>query len=201
MKLELLLLGVLGVNPATGYELKKFFDNHGRFLRSNTQMSQVYRALAKMTEEGWIRFEVDPRPGPQDAKTYHVTPEGMTVLLDWLTGPYLPSSKFTDPEFTARLAFSGFMTTQQVLDLIEVELSARRAQVARFADRDRTFAHTSGYPYDAALATAIGERLHQWGNEGVNRHIEHLEKFRRELIDGELPHQNQSSDQHIMRTP
>lgn len=50
MRLEYLLLGVLGVRPATGYELKKFFDDHGRFLRSNTQMSQVYRALAKMAD-------------------------------------------------------------------------------------------------------------------------------------------------------
>lgn len=190
MKLELLLLGVLGVQPATGYELKKFFDNHGRFLRSNTQMSQVYRALAKMAEDGWIRFELDPRPGPQDAKTYHVTPEGMTVLLDWLSGPYVPASKFTDPEFTARLAFSGFMTTHQVLDLIEVELSARRAQVARFANRDRTFTHTSGFPYDERLATVVGERLHQWGNEAINRHIEHLEDLRRKLIQGIAAQQN-----------
>ncbi|MUL48773.1 PadR family transcriptional regulator [Mycobacterium sp. CBMA293] len=186
MKLELLLLGILGVRPATGYELKKFFDNHGRFLRSNTQMSQVYRALARMSDDGWVRFEIDPRPGPQDAKTYHVTPEGMTVFLDWLTGPYQPPSKFTDPEFAARLSFAGFMTEQQVLELIEVELDARRDQVARFRDRDRTFTPASGFPFDHELATAIGDRLHQWGNEAVDRHIEHLELLREELLDSRL---------------
>ncbi|MFD9615362.1 PadR family transcriptional regulator, partial [Streptomyces sp. NPDC059083] len=114
MKLELLLLGVLGMVPATGYDLKKFFDTHGRFMRSNTQMSQVYRALSRLADEGLVTYEVQERPGPQDAKTYHLTAEGMTVFLDWLTGPYNPPTKFTDPEFLARMSFSGFMTREQL---------------------------------------------------------------------------------------
>jgi len=41
MKLEILLLGALLNRPSTGYELKKFFDTHGRFARSNTTMSPI----------------------------------------------------------------------------------------------------------------------------------------------------------------
>lgn len=186
MKLELLLLGVLGVQPATGYELKKFFDEHGRFMRSNTQMSQVYRALGRMTEQGWVRFEVSPRPGPQDAKTYLVTPEGMTVFLDWLTGPYQPPTKFTDPEFQARLMFSGFMNEEQLLRLVDVELTARREQVARFRNRDRRFTSSSGFTFNLELARSVAERLHGWGAEDIDRHIVRLDQLRTELIEGKL---------------
>ena len=45
MKLEYILLGVLLTRRSTGYDLKRYMDTHGRFLRPNTQMSQVYRVL------------------------------------------------------------------------------------------------------------------------------------------------------------
>ncbi|MUM29999.1 hypothetical protein FZI88_28775 [Mycobacterium sp. CBMA295] len=73
-----------------------------------------------------------------------------------------------------------------MLELIEVELGARRDQVARFRDRDRSFTPASGFPFDHELATAIGDQLHEWGNEAVDRHIELLEELREKLLDGRL---------------
>ncbi|MFJ9370613.1 PadR family transcriptional regulator [Nocardia sp. NPDC101769] len=186
MKLELLLLGILGIRPSTGYVLKKYFDEHGRFLRPNTQMSQVYRALAKMTEQGWVRYEVDPRPGPQDAKTYYVTPEGMTVFLDWLTSPYTPPPIPTGSEFHSRISFSGYLSEEQILKLVDVELAARHAQVARFRHRDRSLEHTSAFPFDHELATAIGNRLHEFGSTEMDRYIEWLERLRADLLNGRV---------------
>ena len=129
MKLEHILLGVLLQRPSTGYDLKKFLDTHGRFLRSNTQMSQVYRALTGMQEQGWVEHEVAHRPGAQDAKTYRVTAEGATVFLDWLTGPYTPPSRFEDPDLLVRLTFAGFMTVDQLLRLIDIELDTHLSYI------------------------------------------------------------------------
>jgi DNA-binding PadR family transcriptional regulator len=137
MKLEHILLGVLLEHPSTGYDIKKFLDTHGRFLRSNTQMSQVYRSLGSMENQGWVTHSVDPRPGAQDAKTYRVTDEGATVFLDWLTGPYHPASRFQDPELGARLAFAGFMSAEQLLRILDVEIQTRQDEIARYRNRDR----------------------------------------------------------------
>jgi PadR family transcriptional regulator AphA len=98
---------VLLQQPSTGYDLKKYLDTFGRFLRSNTQRSQVYRSLAKMEESGWVTHTVESRPGAQDAKIYRVTDEGATISLDWLKGPYHPPTRFQDPEFSVRLSFAG----------------------------------------------------------------------------------------------
>lgn len=190
VKLELLLLGILGVQPATGYDLKKFFDTHGRFMRPNTQMSQVYRALGRLSEQGLVTYEVHERPGPQDAKTYHVTAEGLTVFLDWLTGPYTPSTRYKDPEFEVRLSFAGFMSEEHLLRLLEVEIAARRDQVVRFRDRDRTIEPQSGFPFDLELENAITERLHLWGTTDIDLHIERLEVLRKDLLDGRLRSQD-----------
>lgn len=187
MKLEHLLLGLLGEMPRTGYEIKKFLDTHGRFLRSNTTMSQVYRSLTSMTERGWVAFAIDQRPGAQDAKIYRVTPEGMTVFRDWLEGPYSPPSRFQDPEFAARLGFAGYLTPEQLIALVEVELEARRDQVAKYRFRDRSIADGTPAEFDRVLAAAVGERLHQHGTQQIDLHIAQLEELRRELLDGTLP--------------
>ncbi|WP_435157695.1 hypothetical protein [Amycolatopsis sacchari] len=58
-----ILLGVLVQRPSTGYDLQKYLGTFGRFLRSNTQMSQVYRSLSKRESGGWVTHSVEPRPG------------------------------------------------------------------------------------------------------------------------------------------
>lgn len=183
MKLENLLLGVLLQRPSTGYDLKKYMDTHGRFLRSNTQMSQVYRALGGMEQAGWVSHEVAPRPGAQDAKTYRVTAEGATVFLDWLTGPYRPATRFEDPELTARLGFAGFMTTEQVIALLDVEIETRRAEIARYRFRDRSLPTDPTIAYDAALATDVGEFLHAKGAAAMDAHVAACVALREQLLD------------------
>lgn len=186
MKLEHLLLGLLGEKPSTGYEIQKFLNAHGRFIRSNTTMSQVYRSLATMTDRGWVTFTVDDRAGAQDAKIYRVTPEGMTVLLDWLTGPYTPPSRFQDPEFMARLSFAGYLNREQVVNLVEIELEARRDQVAKFRFRDRTMAIDPTSEFDRDFASAMGERLHEWGTRQIDAYIEELAQLREDLLDDRI---------------
>lgn len=187
MKLEHLLLGLLGEMPRTGYEIKKFLDTHGRFLRSNTTMSQVYRSLASMTERGWTAYAVDGRPGAQDAKIYRVTADGMTVFRDWLEGPYSPPSRFQDPEFGARLGFAGYLTPEKLIALVDIELDARRDQVAKYRFRDRSIADGTAAEFDRVLAASVGERLHLHGTQQIDLHITQLEELRRELLDGTLP--------------
>jgi len=187
MKLEHLLLGLISMRPLTGYDIKKYLDQHGRFLRSRTTMSQVYRSLSAMEERGWATHDVDHRPGAQDAKVYRSTPEGHTVLLDWLTGPYVPPSRFQDPEFAARLSFAGFMTRDQLLVLVETELNARVEQVATFRDRDRTVRLDPSLEIDAELQRAISVRLHHMGMEAVDLHIAQLRALHDDILDGRFP--------------
>jgi PadR family transcriptional regulator, regulatory protein AphA len=186
VKLENILLGVLLRYPSTGYDLKKYLDTAGRFHRSNTQMSQVYRTLGSMERVGWVVHEVLPRPGAQDAKRYRVTEEGATVFLDWLKGPYHSPSRLGDPEFTVRLSFAGFMSVEEVIALLDVEIRERREQVARYRFRDRFLPVEPDLPYDEELADAVGEWQHRRGAAAMDAHIADCEDLRRRLLDGDL---------------
>lgn len=183
MKLEHLLLGVLAMHPRTGYDLKKYMDTHGRFLRSNTQMSQVYRSLATMERNGWALHELEPRPGATDAKRYALTEEGATIFLDWLTGPYSPPSRHVDSELTARLSFAGFMTREDVLRLLETELDVRASEIARYRHRDRTLELTPVLPFDDALSELVSEWAHQTGAEAMDAHVGRVAELRQQLLD------------------
>ena len=182
MKLEYILLGVLLTRPSTGYDLKRYMDTHGRFQRPNTQMSQVYRVLAAMEARGWVWHTVEPRPGAQDAKTYKVTDEGVTVFMEWLTTPYSPTTVLSrDPGFFGRLAFSGFLHVEQVLELLDREISARQLQIKRFRDRDRTLPQEPQIAFDPELQELIAERTHERGSEAMDNHVAWCIALREEL--------------------
>lgn len=183
MKLEDILLGVLLQHPSTGYDLKKFLDTHGRFLRSHTQMSQVYRALGAMESSGWVEHTVEHRPGAQDAKTYRVTEEGAVVFLDWLTGPYSPPSRFEDPDLVARLAFAAFMTVEDVVRLLDTEIDTRESEVARYRFRDRHIDLESPVPVDRALDTLVAEWSHEKGAAAMDAHLDWCRRLRADLLD------------------
>jgi PadR family transcriptional regulator AphA len=182
MKLEHILLGVLLTRPSTGYDLKRYMDTHGRFQRPNTQMSQVYRCLSSMEERGWVWHTVEPRPGAQDAKTYRVTDEGITVFMDWLTAPYTPATVYVrDPGFYGRLAFCGFLQLDQVIELLDREIHARQLQIKRYRDRDRTILQEPEIPFDAELQSLVEERTHELGSQYMDQHVAWCIALREEL--------------------
>src|SRR5690606_17304222 len=120
MKLEHLLLGLLALRPQTGYDLKKALDTFGRFMRANTELSQIYRTMSRMVKEGWVVFETTHRDGLPDFKTYSLTEDGTVLLLDWLSSPYHPPSRFTDPEFSLRFHYSAFLGKAATLKLLRI---------------------------------------------------------------------------------
>ena len=182
MKLEHVLVGVLLQKPATGYDLKKHLDSFGRVFRSKTQMSQVYRSLAKMEDDGWILHTVEPRPGAQDAKVYRVTAAGTAAFLDWLKGPYRPPVRFQEPEFSARLTFAGFMTTEEVIALLDTEITTREDEIARYRFRDRRVSRAPSLPFDEHLADVVGQWAHQTGVAAMDAHVASCKALRATLL-------------------
>jgi DNA-binding PadR family transcriptional regulator len=86
MSLEFAILGFLNYHPYTGYDLKKIFDTSVRHFWYADQ-SQIYRTLARLTENGWAEMEKVPQTDRPDRKVYSITDAGRAELLRWLSGP------------------------------------------------------------------------------------------------------------------
>jgi DNA-binding PadR family transcriptional regulator len=87
MSLEFAILGFLNYQPFSGYDLKKLFDHSVRHFWSADQ-SQIYRTLARLTEQGLAEVEVVEQVDRPDRKLYHITPAGREALKNWLGGPF-----------------------------------------------------------------------------------------------------------------
>ena len=86
MSLPHVLLGMLA-EPASGYELKQYFDQSVRHFWS-AELSQIYPALTKLEKEGLLSSNSAPSDKGPSRKMYRRTAAGKTALHDWLVdGP------------------------------------------------------------------------------------------------------------------
>lgn len=186
MKFENVVLGVLATKPFHGYELMKWFDVEGQFIRSNTHHSQIYRELARMVKNGLVEFEVDPREGKPDAKVYRITEMGRHVLMEWVRSPYEPTSRFQDADFNTRFSFTVAFDLDAALQVVETELAYRRAQVAKSRGRRRGLVGVEPIDgFDTERYMRYGEQMHYFGADSVDRWMEWLEQMRT-MITAEL---------------
>ena len=103
MALTHILLGLLG-EPATGYELKKLFDDSLSHFW-DAEQSQIYTTLARLRNEGMLTRKTVPSDKGPDRKVYARTAKGRKELLKWLAAgpdigdfrlPYLSQVFFLD---------------------------------------------------------------------------------------------------------
>lgn len=182
MKFEHVILGLLSWRPFSGYELGKYLEREGRFIRTNVHLSQIYRVLARMVDSGWVYYEVSVNDGRPDSKIYRLTEDGERALLEWVATPYVPPSRFENPEFLVRFRYGGPLNRDALVRLVRTELDARRAQVALFRDRDRSIGELDPISsVDPGLVRRLGDLSHERGAAAVDAWIAWLERVLAEL--------------------
>ncbi|MGW8760966.1 PadR family transcriptional regulator [Streptomyces sp. NPDC055815] len=188
VRFDRVLLALLAGRPRSGFDLGRWMETEGQFLRSRAHHSQIYRLLARMTDDGWVAFEVDPREKRPDAKVYRLTRRGKDVLWEWVRSPYEPTSRFQDPDFLARFAFTAPLDRQAAIRLIDTELAYRRDQIARSRDRDRTLLFEDPLPeLDQSLAQELFDALHAHGASAVDAWVAWLQGMRHRLVQEHVP--------------
>ncbi|MBD0712333.1 MULTISPECIES: PadR family transcriptional regulator [unclassified Streptomyces] len=184
VKFEYVLLALLAGRPRSGFDLGRWLETEGQFLRSRAHHSQIYRLLARLEGNGWAEYEVDPRDGRPDAKVYRITPDGRDALLVWVRSPYQPTSRYHDPDFLARFAFAAPLDPEAAARLIRTEIAFRRDHIARNRHRDRTLVFEDPIPeMDTAFAQEVFDELHQRGADGLDEWIAWLEQMLHRLED------------------
>ncbi len=87
------LLGLLVHGERHGYELKRTIDQEfAPFWRID--FAQLYRSLARMAREGWVKARVEPGQGGPDRKVYALTARGRKAFDAWLAEPPADRDEF-----------------------------------------------------------------------------------------------------------
>ncbi|MEJ2377637.1 MAG: PadR family transcriptional regulator [Pseudolabrys sp.] len=135
MSLRIALLGLLAVEPASGYDLKRAIDRSTYFIWNATG-PQIYNTLHKLREEGYVTSRSQAQTGKPDKQIHTITPKGKAALQDYVSEPVRAS--VTRDEVLLRIFFGNFANKKTIgrelesyLDRIRHERSYLEATKAR----------------------------------------------------------------------
>lgn len=84
--LEHALLVSLSERSGSGYQLTRRFDRSiGHWWRASHQ--QIYKTLARMSENGLVTYVEQAQDGKPDKKVYSITDTGRKTLSEWIRTP------------------------------------------------------------------------------------------------------------------
>ena len=162
------ILGMLGLGPKSGYEIKRFVDHSTRFFWA-ASYGQIYPELKKLADAGLIEGTPDPQGGRQ--KTVHrLTPAGKAALGEWLAAP--PEIQETRDESLLKVFFSDFGGPQATV----AALSAKRDHHLELAERLRAIA-TDAEKHPASstfLSLRFGIALQEFAVDFCERELARL---------------------------
>ena len=135
MSLRFALLGLLAVEPASGYDLKRAINRSTYFIWNATG-PQIYNTLHKLREEGYLTSESLPQKGKPDKQIHTITAGGRAALKHFMSEPI--RAAVTRDEVLLRIFFGNFASKSTIkrelaayLDRIRGERTYMEATKAR----------------------------------------------------------------------
>ena len=123
MSLEHILLGCLKA-PASGYDLKTYFDHNIRQFWS-AELSQIYPTLKRLEARGLLTSQAEASTKGPARTVYTRTAAGRDALLAWLaSGPQMGTERFA---YLAQVYFMHELDDVEATRRFIVELRARLA--------------------------------------------------------------------------
>jgi DNA-binding PadR family transcriptional regulator len=136
MSLPHLLMGLIKDKPLSGYDLNKMFQHVISFFWT-TDQSQIYRALYKLRDQGYVEIEYVAQEDNPDKKIYHLTEAGRVELRRWLAEVHeLGPSRSV---WLAQLFFGDEVTPADMIQLLEARIEQIRPELAELESRRRSW--------------------------------------------------------------
>lgn len=169
MDVKTLCLGALALGDATGYEIKKMFEEgeFSHFLEAS--YGSIYPALTRLTEEELLTCTTEVQDGRPDKKIYSLTPKGRDALSNSLADP-IADDKFRS-EFLFVMLFAHFLPREAVSRLIDMKISKYREELDRLYDDDQ------------ALPTPGSKFVRRFGQAVFEASVDYLENNRHLIED------------------
>jgi DNA-binding PadR family transcriptional regulator len=134
--IKTLCLGTLTLGDASGYEIRKMFED-GPFAHfHDASFGSIYPALAKLRTDGLVTVTEHAQNGRPDKKVYAITPEGLDVFKAALRQP--PVRDKLRSEHIVRMFFAELMEPEDLEAVFTSYLDHFRSCVAHMEGLDPT---------------------------------------------------------------
>lgn len=190
MNVKELCLGALTFGDASGYDLKKFFEqtfNH--FCVAG--FGSIYPALAELTAEGLVTCSDEAQHGKPDRRVYRITASGRAAFLKDLETAE-PQHKVKS-DFLLMMYFAHLLSPERVNEVIDARISALDKQLALIEDAQAKAA--------AACQQAVGaEFVHGFGTAVMTAARDYLKSQRHQLAAAISKQRELSPSDHVDNT-
>ncbi len=158
MDVKTLCLGVLHFGPASGYEIRKQFEDGPMSHIQEAGFGSIYPALRKLSEDGLVKGDTQHQASRPDKTVYTITEAGQLALKRALMTP--PADDRFRSDYAFQLLFAHVLPTDMVDHLIERWLIWHRGEITRLetclaAAQDGNRPQTAGDRFVIGLGIAI----------------------------------------------
>jgi DNA-binding PadR family transcriptional regulator len=170
---EQVLLGMVSLQPSTGYDLKRRFATTPMGVYQPSS-GALYPALERLERRGLLASQALPRAGHgRPPRRYQLTDEGRQAHLDWVRQPVVPETVAQD----LGLHLLRFVMMAQVLpeETVVAFLTSLKTALAGFVgslEEQAAAIDAAGNPYPA-LAVEHGLAVHRaslaWADQAIAR--------------------------------
>ena len=171
MDVKTLCLGLLSINEACGYDLKKEFGAIFKHFYP-AGYGSIYPALADLEKRGLVNCREIPQDGKPDRKIYRITDEGTKYFTSALHQSN-PQHKMRS-EFLAMLYFADRMEPERLSALLDERVEQLRGaivhidQIEKGWDADAPAGARFVAGFGAAIAQAATEYIESNRNSLLN---------------------------------
>lgn len=129
MDAKTLCLGVLTRGDASGYEIRKQYEE-GPFAHFyDVGFGSIYPALRRLTEEELVTVTDSPPDGRPEKKIYRITPKGRRAFYEALMEPPAPDRVRSD--FTFIMFFAHLLPARHLETIINARIAWLRQTIDR----------------------------------------------------------------------
>jgi DNA-binding PadR family transcriptional regulator len=133
MDVRTICLGILTRGDATGYEIKKLFEDDGYQHFVEASFGSIYPALSRLTEEGLVSVREEAQEKRPDRKVYSITAAGRAAFIGALMKP-LPEDRHRSP-FVFAMLFSDLLPPSRVRMLIDSYIAQNEQKLAQLEQK------------------------------------------------------------------
>jgi DNA-binding PadR family transcriptional regulator len=153
LNIKTLCLGFLSTRAATGYEIKKDFEEglFSHFIEAS--FGSIYPALNQLAADGLVTVREEEQTGRPDKKIYSITEKGHAALGQWLA--VIPARDKYKSEFLFQMLLQHYIAPADRVASIESHLSHLRADLKSIEDNSGVAPDNEGCCFVMGYGRAI----------------------------------------------
>ena len=165
MDVKTLCLAVLFQGEASGYEIKKAFEEGPFSHFQDASFGSIYPSLGKLSSEGLVNCTQLAQEKRPDKKVYALTEKGSNALITSLFVPPAPDKVTSDFFFV--LYFADLLPVPQVTKLLDQRITFYKDIIIRMNACD-----LSSRPAGKQLCHGLGLSIYQSSLDYLEKHRE-----------------------------